>query len=615
MTISVVKNLSANAGTGGNKKAKTSSKISKRVTRSMDKSRNTLVTEFLPVKKRTCYTPNVKPSGVEVVEKLDDAKRIVRTDSALSLSHASCETESRCQSLKEFGEVEESPLAQRRMSIPLAAGSEIKELSESQEPLISRDSSSKGHEIIRIKAHVPDCLKADSTTCTLKARTPKQASKLPRVSPTKAPRVIFSPFVQLPTAFQILAKVFDALEYAVFFCHGKGQSAIYHRLKGTVESISGHTFAIRQLAQIMHVNPGLYHVRPVRVSINASRVYTYSIEPKLDIDGTIVAANAAKRFAERIAHRKVDFRQRLADLVGQHYMAYAKSHAQVLEVLKTPSKLSPNSALLLRDVEHSNVHMVRSWHVEFPLNDKSVVPPIEEFKLPQLGDRLEMSKKISSVLTISKTQAPPAVPAPVNKAILPSLEEDKPKSRAAALLERIRERERLQSLSNAALRTDPGAIKFRAMLGRLPEVARSLQYYFSSAKRHAVFLPELTRHIANSNRSGLSENEAIVHIQLLASAYFKFLLLKDISMNKENNEGPLVLAASSSPLSSMPTRFDMQPMGKLPRSHIVVSINKDPENSVEVDASTAIDQLPSTTSLTALRLRCQLLLQLVSGSK
>ncbi|KAI8614028.1 hypothetical protein BC830DRAFT_1129438 [Chytriomyces sp. MP71] len=106
----------------------------------------------------------------------------------------------------------------------------------------------------------------------------------------------------------------------------------------------------------------------------------------------------------------------------------------------------------------------------------------------------------------------------VNNGEIPALCQEPPKklSRAAALLERIREKEKKRNeTEKAAPKYTPAEIKKRAMISRLPEVARSMMSYFAACKKGSLAMKEVCEYVMTGVRSFISYEEARDHIMLL----------------------------------------------------------------------------------------------------
>ncbi|KAJ3069728.1 replication licensing factor Cdt1 [Podochytrium sp. JEL0797] len=109
----------------------------------------------------------------------------------------------------------------------------------------------------------------------------------------------------------------------------------------------------------------------------------------------------------------------------------------------------------------------------------------------------------------SETRTPP----------VPSTGPTPPLSRAAALLERIREKERKKKeslLLTPAKNYTPSELKHRAMISRLVEVGRSVIAYFTSRGKGALPMKDVCEYVISGVRSHISYEESRDHILLLA---------------------------------------------------------------------------------------------------
>ncbi|TPX55397.1 hypothetical protein PhCBS80983_g05355 [Powellomyces hirtus] len=177
----------------------------------------------------------------------------------------------------------------------------------------------------------------------------------------------------------------------------------------------------------------------------------------------------------------------------------------------------------------------------------------------------------------------PSTPTKPAKEIVMPDRPTKPKSRAAALLERIRDREKKKVEADMyGPRKDTAAeIRRKAMLSRLGDVAQALSFMYANARKDVLGLPYIAQSLSNSLPSSISEVEAREHVKLLAEIAPEWCTVTELSlvgtvvriergelvknvkdkirmamldMDAEKLRMPLLPGSPSTPIPSTPTR-------------------------------------------------------------
>ncbi|TPX77124.1 hypothetical protein CcCBS67573_g01615 [Chytriomyces confervae] len=381
---------------------------------------------------------------------------------------------------------------------------------------------------------------------------------------------------RLPTHLQLLSKFFSALESTLAFHSTRDTPSTFHRIVKPVENICNRTFQMSHLAQILALLPGAYKLVPVRVLVDTD---TGKKEDSVLIDMTVLdlgqskdsagvdaeeavlagknktrendldvavaskspaVGDKEKPFAETLEKRKVAFQEACREYV-------AAFHEDFLKTLKESDRvdfeaLQKKVALAGSNLSSSVIPM--PWHPHFDLES---IPEVLGVTLPTTrsvaaSEKLEALSKVSGTPETTTTESLPAesvsaatdaLPRPLeatpnaasndtasdepSSSIANEAEPPKKLSRAAALLERIREKERKRNESQLATpKYTPLEMKRRAMISRLPEVARSMMSYFAAAKKGSLPMKEVCEYVMTGVRSFISYDEAREHVILLS---------------------------------------------------------------------------------------------------
>ncbi|KAJ3239730.1 replication licensing factor Cdt1 [Chytriomyces hyalinus] len=374
---------------------------------------------------------------------------------------------------------------------------------------------------------------------------------------------------RLPTHLQLLSKFFSALESTLAFHSTRDTPSTFHRIVKPVENICNRTFQMSHLAQILALLPGAYKLVPVRVLVDTD---TGKKEDSVLIDMTVLdlgqskdlaavvedamkgendSAVAAvsktpavgdkeKPFAETLEKRKLAFQEACREYVAAFHEDFLKTfkESERMDFEATQKKV----ALAASNLSSSVFPM--PWHPRFDLES---VPEVLGVILPTTRsvavlEKLEAQSKVSGSSETTASESLPMESISAETAALPppvetnpsegnngtasdeptapptdSAEPPKKLSRAAALLERIREKERKRNESHLATpKYTPLEMKRRAMISRLPEVARSMMSYFAAAKKGSLPMKEVCEYVMTGVRSFISYDEAREHVILLS---------------------------------------------------------------------------------------------------
>ncbi|KND00717.1 uncharacterized protein SPPG_03834 [Spizellomyces punctatus DAOM BR117] len=372
----------------------------------------------------------------------------------------------------------------------------------------------------------------------------------------------------LPSKYELLEKMFHGLEYTIMFMKGRDQPCVYHKIRKAVENMCHRNFELRNLAQIRAVYPEAYRYKAVQTVDRGVKVASVCIDipdeneeiasqaapgsagdsPSIIRGGTLVAPSAsavdsvamrnkAAGASRSMGERRNEFHKRLLERVHIE-------HEKFLGTLPYTMNAAKEGEL-------------RAWHPQFNLG---AVPDITPAEMPELKEETpdfrtvarkranEASKASHDATSPAQGDIPPENHSPKKSeegkehvsmskdgsagrqdqaSPLPLIPADplpatsgpptKPKSRAAALLERIREKERKKMESEMySKKLTPEEIRKKAMLSRLGDLAQALNFLYVSAGKNVMSLSDVTSHLATSLRSALSEAESREHVGLLA---------------------------------------------------------------------------------------------------
>ncbi|KAJ3415063.1 replication licensing factor Cdt1 [Chytridiales sp. JEL 0842] len=333
----------------------------------------------------------------------------------------------------------------------------------------------------------------------------------------------------LPDSYNLLEQMFHALEYTLSFMRGRDQAAIFYKLKKPVENMCKRNFSMEHLAKIRTVYPEAYKYTAMKEIVDDKRVDSVRLEMHDVLDNKNEVENDDAQFfkpwGDQLRQRREEFHKRLVDLVKTE-------HKKFLSTL--PYQVSEDDSYL------------RTWHPRF---DLTTVPDITPTPLPTIG--LPTQKKVLTASTPSTPKQPTATPnvltpssvsnsTPNSTPKTPAAKESKESpssdstptkapSRAAALLARIREKEK-KKVEETMFRSPHNAavLKKKAMLCRLLEVGQAVIYFFKSSQKNVLPIKEVGQYVITAARNPLSHTEACDHVRLLAEVCPEWCKLVDL---------------------------------------------------------------------------------------
>ncbi|TPX48645.1 hypothetical protein SeMB42_g01927 [Synchytrium endobioticum] len=323
----------------------------------------------------------------------------------------------------------------------------------------------------------------------------------------------------LPKKYELLERFFHALEHTIIFAKSRDQSPILCRMQKPIENMVNRTLELSHLAQIVRVYPEAYQIKPIRIDYQGVKVESLVIDiPRSRTLATSPRESTVDQNAWK--PRREILHNRLLDLVKTE-------HAKLLLKLKFTLKYDPME--------------VATWHPRFDLESipdipQAILPFFPKRELMTLEEMLEARAKSKNkpIVESSSPLAEPTTPTPrqTRKSTSPPpcssslpLSETvpvsvpaKPLSRSAALLERIREKEKKKLEQSLFKKVQtPEEEKRRMRLSRLPDVVRCLFVLYVTSQKNVLPLMTVSKHVADGSKAGLSEDEAREHLKLLAS--------------------------------------------------------------------------------------------------
>ncbi|KAG2186760.1 hypothetical protein INT44_002986 [Umbelopsis vinacea] len=329
--------------------------------------------------------------------------------------------------------------------------------------------------------------------------------------------------LKLPDKYEALERIQYALDHTILFATAQNSICHFHKIRKPVENMSRRTFDLNHLAQIKHLEPNAYNMRPVRVLHEGQRIESLLIgfpeddeQPKEQSRLAHPLKSNKIATSAQIEDRKLSFHNKLLDLVSASHDSFLKS-------------LKP-------DAVNDETRKLKNWHPLFKLDS---VPDIPEAELPTLRTKIvdtaeyvrtgTLKSKISDTLAkLDKKLGPKKQETSATIAISSSVTVAAPqqasgetgpndtiKSRTSSLLERIRAKQQKKQ-EDEMYEPSPETIQRNILLSRLPDMVDSIYYMYTSAKRNVMFVREVSRKLSESYKVPLSESEAEAHITLLA---------------------------------------------------------------------------------------------------
>ncbi|KAH6602852.1 hypothetical protein BASA61_000695 [Batrachochytrium salamandrivorans] len=379
---------------------------------------------------------------------------------------------------------------------------------------------------------------------------------------------------ELPSSLELLHTVFQSLEKVYHFTTSRDQRCVYHKIRKAVENLSNRSFELSHLAQIMYIYPNAYKLQAIRtihdgdhcligIDRGSSRFYEQHIRPfyfGISCYTTLVSApihwqrrsiddlttyQQLVSSATMMESRLLTFRRRLESWVEITHNAFLEEdldRKRDIEALGGLPQWHPQFQLctvpdlplaVLPEPEES--HFQKLWKTRggYDMPGISASPTAALFQgiNDKLNARLSRKSDVGTTNTVL-SDTPPVVEAsesnqadsstPSQPASL--LEADtanppKPISRAAAIILRLREKNRIKAEQQKACpRPSLESMRRDEMMKRLPSIAQSLSMHYSSSKKTAMPLSSAMSYLTDGfAHHNLSSNDIYDHVTLLAS--------------------------------------------------------------------------------------------------
>ncbi|KAJ2719201.1 hypothetical protein GGI07_005366 [Coemansia sp. Benny D115] len=338
----------------------------------------------------------------------------------------------------------------------------------------------------------------------------------------------------LPREMRKLEELFQGLEHTVMFSGPRdGSGVIYHRVRKSVEVMAKRTFGWRELGQIVAVYPESYTYEAVATVHEGRRVTSVELRPRVKGLGLAV----------EMEQRREQFRSKLVDLVDAAHRAF----------------------LVARGYTQQDLDTISGWHPSFDVETTPAVTPIalppstgsagtvagspavasfDREKLKHLlgkaaskisahsggsSDVVDPKKTAVSAPVLAPAPAPASVlapaaaslPTPTNSPVIGHAAgpvgrdkaKEKPVSKANALLERIRAKQRAKEALQKASAPLVSA-STRTMHSRLPMVLETLSFMFYSERKSVLPFFYVADKLADSKN--LDRLEASQHLVALS---------------------------------------------------------------------------------------------------
>ncbi|KAJ1560177.1 replication licensing factor Cdt1 [Cladochytrium tenue] len=379
-----------------------------------------------------------------------------------------------------------------------------------------------------------------------------------------AARPVFRPLssvdgitMPLPAHLQQLEQAFHGLETAAAFLLARGRPAVYPRLRRAAEAACGRTVDWAALERAAAIFTDGYRFVPCIVAAedgSGCRVDAVAVEMTEHRPVAAAAGASAAEEGERVASAApaAKFRPWGETLVKRRLEFHRRLRQRVKE--------AHNDFLLSRKMEVApQGAQLTAWHPEF---DLSLVPEVPRSFVPR--GRLTQpptttpSSAIIAVAPVAVAAEPASVelvssttpPLPASEVAKDSTTHEapaelsasenavasgaqgcespstcpstpaapqKPLSRAAALLQRIRDKEK-KAAEEAMYKPkyDAATIRRRAMISRLVQVGMGVMSVFSTRKKTVLPLQDVGEYVQTAVRSPISHDESCDHVRLLA---------------------------------------------------------------------------------------------------
>ncbi|KAL1921635.1 uncharacterized protein VTP21DRAFT_10277 [Calcarisporiella thermophila] len=378
---------------------------------------------------------------------------------------------------------------------------------------------------------------SQSKSTSLSATDP--ASPAPAIPNTPDLPASIRSQLPLPRKYERLLRVFDALQQNVFFLRAQHKTVVFHQIKKNIENMCRRNVELEDIARIKSIYPEAFVFCAVQIVLHGKRVNSITIDIPTDAGEREGSEREVSSTSVRLAISSHQVEGRLQTLRDRLIARVWKEHDAFLERHFTKSEL-------VRWKAESRRMSMQRWHPRFDLERVQDIaaarlPSVEKARVgleDVVGGGGELPARVERVLreTIKGEEGPvsdkpreglgthqqEAKVAQATKVTEKTAAErggEKPststRSRASALLERIREKERRKH-EQSMFATSTEEVRKRAMVSRLPAMADSIAYIFASHRKSAIGLRYVANKISESQSLPLSEAEVVEHIKMLA---------------------------------------------------------------------------------------------------
>jgi len=313
--------------------------------------------------------------------------------------------------------------------------------------------------------------------------------------------------LNLPEKYEKLQKLFEALDHILRYDKALNrQSVLFTNLIKRLENICHCKVTNKQLGQIMKVYPESYYLRAFRAKDGNVNWY-------IDFNNSASALNQAFQAGKLADIRRKTFRQNLLNYVYKEYDKFLIENGK--------SKITDYSQL-------------NKWDPEFDLNNCPDIEPVELPSPPLYKNQIDIEKKLieskprepnplikkADIALIKEKQNNKMIPeklfkteikstasnnissvtsdisnSSTSKSIISSTSDSKQissntsisesktrgeaREKISALRLRLREKDRLRKLKQ---QQTPTEVRKNALIGRLPDIVRTLKKYYVSKK-------------------------------------------------------------------------------------------------------------------------------------
>ncbi|KAJ1645630.1 hypothetical protein LPJ64_002791 [Coemansia asiatica] len=313
----------------------------------------------------------------------------------------------------------------------------------------------------------------------------------------------------LPREFRKLEELFQGLEHTVMFGGlNEKSSVVYHRVRKSVEVMAKRTFGWKELGQILRVFPESYAVQRTETTHMGRKVTSVELRPRAE----------GAHLAVEMENRRGEFHSRLLKLVDAAHREF----------------------LVKRGYSDDDVEAAAGgWHPSFDVESTPEISPVA--MPPQMPatssqdgavatfDRQKLKHLLGKASDkIAASDKKPAVPlptptdSPVLAPILPTQPEPepaaqtnkaRPSSKAQALLERIRAKQRAREAQKQQ-QTSMVPASTLTMHSRLPGILEALSFMFYSERKSVLPFFYVVDKIVELK--GLDKADASRHLVALA---------------------------------------------------------------------------------------------------